>query len=314
MKPGLSIIAYIYISAIKIKDDCSRYRIYRFRHRPDSRTPHVTRRRLVPSILWLALPLLISAQTSIVAVRSDSEIVVGADSLDRWGNKQAPKSGCKIMRFGDHFFAFAGISLKDGFDIPRMVESAFRSSTTIKGAADVFTGKAEPVLPSVLKRIEHDFPDAFREMKERTEIVSVIFFGFEGGVAHLHDREFVSLDKMTTARLVSYDYETSGLPNLLMLGANDFIVKFTDMNPDYWTTVKLTEATRYLVAMEVVDQPRFVGPPVDVLRVTKDGACWVEPKTPKDCDKDTNIDTCPSPKPAPTEPKKRQPTLHPRKR
>jgi hypothetical protein len=220
--------------------------------------------------------------TSIIVARSDSEIAVAADSLDLWGDSNIPKRGCKILQFGNYFFAFAGVSLPVGFDIPKIAEDAFRNAPHIKDAANSFESKIGTILPETLRRIARDYPVSFRQIATSHEIISAVFFGFEEGTAELHLREFMLGDATTlNLRLGSADYIKGSPLAYLMLGASTVANEFVEKNPAFLKQNNLADNVLHLVEMEIVDQPKFVGPPVDVLRVTKDGAEWIQHK--KEC-------------------------------
>ena len=101
-------------------------------------------RRLHTVILVILLSTF-TESTSIVLVRRDNHIVVGADSLLA-GNP--PKNECKIKRVGKVFYAGTGLyeEPNTGFYLQDLAETAIQEGgPTVTGSADYFAVHAKPI-------------------------------------------------------------------------------------------------------------------------------------------------------------------------
>lgn len=253
-------------------------------------------------IALILLPLLTSQgfATSIVAVRSPTEIVVAADSMERWaGDQRAPTTVCKIRQFGHWFFAFAGVSqdINVKFKVIDIASQASKEAGNVRMAADNFERAILKALPPVLENAARVFPDFYTQHIDAKDALSAIFFGFEGGVAHLHLRLFIPTGfqiGLGTIKNIRVDYgeEKPGI-SYLLLGVSEFTNQFTYRNPDFFLKTSFADAARWLVEMEIVSAPQSAGPPVDVVRITGEGAQWIQKK--QEC---LEIQTYTPPKPA----------------
>jgi hypothetical protein len=114
-----------------------------------------------------------------------------------------------------------------------------------------------------------------------------VLFGLEENVLVLLTREFQAAvsDSGKVSLHVNKRHNCPGddcpLGEIaIYLGAHDAIDRFRGENPDSYA-VGLVKAVRQLVQLEIDDRPDSVGPPIDVLRITKDGPEWIEHK--KEC-------------------------------
>jgi hypothetical protein len=61
------------------------------------------------------------------------------------------------------------------------------------------------------------------------------------------------------------------------LGQNEAIKRFEKTNPNLLKDGPV-KAVRTLISIEIADKPNDVGPPIDVLHITKRGAEWIQKK------------------------------------
>ena len=62
------------------------------------------------------------------------------------------------------------------------------------------------------------------------------------------------------------------------LGEGEAIAAYMEQNPKEWFRGTFVETAKFFVTLEIKDKPQFVAFPIDVLRLTKDGAEWIQKK------------------------------------
>jgi hypothetical protein len=142
---------------------------------------------------------------------------------------------------------------------------------------------------------------------------TVVFWGFESGSTFVHARAYrVNELELNNIRIVSaVDCPDGICPALtgtnvvnINLGQSDAILRFFVGG---FSPAPLVALAKQLVGLEIADKPDSVGKPIDILRITKDGGCWVEHE--KECGKD--IPFCKQ-TPQPTTPKRKPIRRRPR--
>jgi hypothetical protein len=264
------------------------------------------------SAVLLTLTAQTMSQTSIVAIRTPDEIVVAADSrvIDEKG-KPSPYPFCKIIALDKQmFFAVSGVL--DITDSPyHLIDLAQRARKAAlaygNGSFDVtqlfIDAKVIPAIDKALNSLETETRE---KVEKRTRLFEYVLFGFEKGALTIHYRSFQPVrgspdNRINAARGEAID--CPGIPGLCPpgdffrpLGRNDVIYKFISEHPFPWYA-SATEVGRFLVTLEIIGEPAFVGPPVDIVRITKDGiAQWIQRKP--ECDEaKKSPPTKPTPKP-----------------
>lgn len=235
-------------------------------------------------IVGLGAALRASAQTSVVALWTPDEIVVGADSKTITRRGAGPAS-CKIAQLDDSFFfAAAGLNTdpQSGFELARFVRKAFQQSGTVREKVDDFESLVDRPLTAALVRLKKEEP-AFYEhyLENKGQVLQVVFFGLEDGSPELFLRTFEVelISGNVTVVMERNECTASTCPDAtaFLLGYSGAAAGFAADHPGFWKK-GLAPAVEQLVDLEVAEVPQFVGPPVDVLRVNRGGAAWVKRK------------------------------------
>jgi hypothetical protein len=232
-----------------------------------------------------------SAQTSIVAVRTPNEMVVGADSKGQLGGDRLYNIPlCKIVKANNLFFAISGLSHDPAtsFDANAVAIQASQSEGTIHDRATEFEKLIVMPLTRALKEIRRDYPMNYNRDFVGKPALQIIFFGFERNLLVLLAREFEGrtsdsggLPYVRITKRLNCPGEACPLGEMAVyLGQAEAINRFRRENPDSYA-VGLVKAVRHLIQLEIDDVPDKVGPPIDVLRITRTGAEWIERK--KEC-------------------------------
>lgn len=239
----------------------------------------------------LALMLLLvgrAAATTIVAVKTPNEIVIGADSkvTDTFGNAFANQA-CKIVQAGNLFFAYEGLARdrRTGFDIAKIAAQSLqlKPNATAVEKVSIFTGFVTSQLFAELLSLKQHDPETYREKIEGGQtFLKILVAGFEGNRPLLFVRQFraVSLSRGTIGVIVVPDdclSDCAGYPVIRSLGETAAIDGLPEETPGFWEN-GIVEGVRRLIETEIAARSEYVGPPVDILRIDKTGARWIQRK------------------------------------
>ncbi len=226
--------------------------------------------------------------TSIVAVRTNSEVVIGADSRGLFVNGAVTyRNVCKIHERNGVFFAIAGIEVDPitKFNAGTIVEAEIDKRKSLSSRVSAI----EKILSmSVARELEWQRtrrPDLYRRTVENNNMVlSVVFAGLENGTPALYARAF-----KTDGTILREDHPSGTFT--LWMGKANAIEKFVGETKGRNLGTP-ADAVRRLIQLEIDDNEPSVGPPIDIVRITKDGAQWIQVKP--ECEEKKT----PKPKPA----------------
>lgn len=239
-------------------------------------------------ILILAVPLSTSKGTTIVVARTRSEIVIGADSkvTDTFGNDLSQQL-CKIVPAGNLFLAFEGLkqNRQTGFNVIDLSVKALQRET--RASADdrvsILTGfMTSRLFRELLFLKQHDEPTYLRKIQGQI-FLRIVVAGFEQNRPLIFVRQFraVQLNANNIAvEVISDDCgrECQGEVVTRFLGEADAIDGLAEDTPGFWSQ-GLASGVRQLVETEIGAREEYVGPPVDLVRITASGAEWIQRKS-----------------------------------
>jgi len=326
VKPSHTIVTHINIKRVGIEDISVRAR---YCHKDTQ----WTNAKISIAFLILLISSVQTSATSIVIFRTPEEIVIAADSMSGLISLVSPTGAptntendtCKITRTGNMFFASSGVS-EDG-------ATGFDPRITAKVATEIGEPGTSPLntlmrfeavyLPSLSAEaafVRKTNPSIYQKQFIENGPSAIAFFGFESGSTFLHARGYQVVDIGTgnsSAKPVAA-IDCPGKSNtcptrpgtnitVIKLGVVAAILRY-EAQHTFTPQTDLVDTAQRLVELEIADEPTSVGKPVDVLRVTKDGGCWVRHE--KDCGKD--IPYCSLSVSTPTPPKTSQPATPPK--
>lgn len=243
---------------------------------------------LLSSLFLLALTATSVRATTIVVARSATEIVIGADSkvTDTFGN-DLNKRACKILQVGNLFVAFEGLGVdrKTGFNVPEISKAAlnFRASGPMTEKLGVLTGFLVSELLIELAHLKTNEPETyFRKIEGGQLFLRLIVAGFEKARPLVFVRSFRALQFNPGQIGVSVIPDDcldncEGAVVTRFLGESDAIDGLPEETPDFWKA-GLSAGVRRLIEAEIAARSEYVGPPIDIVRISKSGAQWVERK------------------------------------
>ena len=250
--------------------------------RPTLGRSHGPLHRCALASLLAAVAATATDATTLAIIRTSQEIVVAADSLmTLYGTR--PQQACKIRRHGDVVFATAGLveSSADVLDAHRIISEVLRRNVSWTEHVATIKGRLQEPLLRVLRRMQREIPDQFREQLVRGFALHMSLAAYRHGIAALEMREFhVELARGGSLTLrverVSCQGECTGATNVFGVGETDAMMRYVNtlqrFPPD------LASLAFDLVGLQIRQKPGYVGPPVDVVRVSSAGVDWIARK------------------------------------
>jgi hypothetical protein len=227
--------------------------------------------------------------TTIVVARTASEIVIGADSkvTDAYGN-DLNKRACKIRQRGDLFIAIEGLEIdrQTGFSVPVILDKALTLTPTAPAAEKVsmLVGFLVSGLLSELSHLKTHEPETyFKKIEGGQLFLRIIVAGFEKGRPLVFVRSFRALQYnpgQIGVAVIPDDClaDCKGQVATRFLGEADAIDGLPEETPDFWKA-GLSDGVRRLIETEIAARGEYVGPPIDIVRISPNGAQWIQRKT-----------------------------------
>ncbi len=255
-------------------------------------------RILVSILVFLSLGYSTAFATSIVAVRDDDEIVIGADSR----TTMVPGSGggvagsitkCKIVQAGNLFFATAGSAgigpaespgdVYSEFDLRKIIAGALRGNSRIGDKVkDLETALVES-LARIAENARQEDTAFFLKRFVMHPAQTIIVGGLDNGELVLMARTFRLV--ISPSGALSFEIGRFDCPGdcqepltTIFEGRTEAIREYLEQHKLFLYYADPVTAVRDLVGMEISADPFSVGPPIDILRLTKRGAEWIQRK------------------------------------
>ncbi len=229
----------------------------------------------------------IAEATIVIGLRVDNELWFAADSKvvaeSSEGTTPAPNT-CKISEVAEGvFLANAGtLGAKDHFWVSSLVRTAFsRTGTKPKTVAEGVS-RSEA---SIIEKLEASLRANVRKAEPKGILAGIVVFGFEGDSAEpfIHVRDFdVKDDAVTVGALKMLDcppHENCMDKTIVMGDAGDVVEEYLNSHRGYLQPpprdpAVLLQRLESLILLAVLKHPDICGPPVVVLRLTREGPDW----------------------------------------
>jgi hypothetical protein len=243
--------------------------------------------KLIRSILLLLLLSATSSATTIVVARSQTEIVIGADSkvTDTYGN-DLNKPVCKILQAGNLFIAFEGLkqNRQTGFNVMDISLEALQREPRASAfdRVSIVTGfLTSRLFTELLFLKQHDEASYLKKIQGQT-FLRLIIAGFERNRPLIFVRQFraIQINPRTIGVEVFADdclAECKDEVVTRFLGETEAIDGLVEETPGFWQT-GLANGVRRLIETEIKARDEYVGPPIDLLRIDAHGAQWIQKK------------------------------------
>lgn len=239
---------------------------------------------ILASFYCLFIHILVANSTSIITVRTPDEIVIGADS--NLGDEAGHQIGtiCKIRQAGDAFFAIAGVPLVRGegidFDIDKITSDIFSRKMPIEERLATYDAIVKWNLIQIVDRVRHNktlFDLVYHHEDNVALSLTVAMIEKDFPVAY-HIEYIIMNSAKEPARIKSVTKKFTDS----LISEIDIIYSAQDQricNPIIGTSnIKNLDKTISKCIELIAKERPTVKLPIDILRITKDRAEWVQHK------------------------------------
>jgi len=237
--------------------------------------------------LVLTIPL-VHGQTSIVAALGPHEVVIGADSkrkiseFDPSGSLVGVTStlACKIQKADGFYFGCSGPCGE--VDVTSIIVQASRRAGTIQRKVELAVPLVEDALDDMLRNKSQN---ALQRYATKPTILQLLFVGIQGQTplilgVDFHFRGSPSGRFSVSAGETQSCQKTTDACTHLAIGKTNAIANFSRRkgSMDFLARVQPVVGVERLIQMEIDEEGDDVGPPIDILRITRSGAQWIRRK------------------------------------
>jgi len=225
------------------------------------------------------------ANTSIIVVRTPSVVYLGADSkMIMEGQPLTDRKVCKIYRADELFFAVAGFAgdRSRGFNVPEIVARAVMNGSTNREMVKQSEEAIVEQLTVELVRLQEEDSAAYQRVVKTEDgmILALAFAGYEEGATFVIISQFGARDDHPPSVSVKRDSCPGNCPfgvKTFFLGSYKAIARYISGKTGEGEMEPI-EAIRYLIGLEIKNNPQKVDGPVDILRIDKQGPKWIQKK------------------------------------
>jgi hypothetical protein len=223
----------------------------------------------------------VTTGTAIAIIARDNQIAVAADSKIKVGRNLDSSSDCKIKQSENAFFAIAGHRRAEHseFDAFRVVREVFRMSNEARERTGKFEMLCQAALYNMVWTTYRKDRHYFDTYLRNKTILQVAFFGFQSGSPYLYVRHFKATESPSGRIAVEIKRQecTARCDMLVLLGKSSAVGQYITQTPNSLKE-KPINLVRKFVELEIIAEPDIVGPPIDILLITKGGAEWKQRK------------------------------------
>jgi hypothetical protein len=249
------------------------------------------------TLIWLLIPQYLGA-TAIALIRTSNEIVAAADSKQTIDvflpGFVSSRDVCKIHKIRDHFyFAVAGYrgvvdpltgkaadTPQGGiFTVEQAVLRSHRADLSIRENVDAFQQSIASFLVRNLGERQRENPEHFKRNFSILSKSDVVFFGIEREVMVVHHLQFRAQDEPQVTIIANRSMCPGDCQDPTL--APFFLGERDAMEIKYWTETRFNKDDGFpkkaeaLVEAAIATNPKGVGGPIDILRITREESSWI---------------------------------------
>ncbi len=220
--------------------------------------------------------------TTIVLIRNQDGVYIGADS--RIGDENGTDLGieCKVMKIGDYFFTHAGLGIDAQYDfnIKDIARDVFASNLPLEEKIETFVADVDDACTAYLQRIKLARRDVYARLVSGNINIETAIAGVdESGIPFFQVIKFTAAgsgDEIKISMPVHYTCpgDCDGGQVVVMLGQMSNSEGAVD-NWAYGMMRRPVRAINYLINKEIENNDR-VGPPVTILKINQYGHEWIQ--------------------------------------
>jgi hypothetical protein len=220
-------------------------------------------------------------------------VVIAGDSAATFrggGLPETTKLTCKVFSVGAAAFATSGL-VKDagrGFNAEAIVDRALKQRKSMRETMMEIRSELSAALITEFERLKKEEPLIYgRCLKKEdcstflSEALIATFEGHEPVVSVIVFQGQADLSGRIGLNVITTDCPGVGCPSgvkIFYLGQGSAIQRYID---EHGISMLPEKAAPFLVGLEIEAGTPSVGPPIDVLKITKDGVSWISRKS--DC-------------------------------
>jgi hypothetical protein len=227
----------------------------------------------------------LSVGTAIVVVRAWNQIIAAADSktiVDRYPDwKPIEATACKLQKLDDRvYFATAGFQFDSTgmFDVAMTIRKSYKTSAPVSQTLEAATLKSS--FREALNRLKEEDPANFKKNFPPYSVVDLVLFGIDRGSTVVYTRRLRAHHYFMGLSVAVYPENffasSREFRQIEMIG--EFAVLQTYVKgPGSHTRLTDVEIARNAVSA-AISTTQTAGPPIDILRIDRQGASWIEVK------------------------------------
>lgn len=225
-------------------------------------------------------------QTTIVVARTPDAVVIGADSKLTFGdNKAVSELMCKIGVSGNVVFSAAGIleNRKSSWRVMDSAMTASRMKGTLLDKVNAFEKMIVKPLLDTVKLIKQESPQIYeRKVNSKDKVLLQVAFA-----AMENKKPTVLIRDFQLTNIAEINVIKRGCPGscdelgvkLYHFGQDAAIKRYIANNKSLvFNAASISPFVIHLIDLEIIDKPDEVGPPIDVIKIDKNGINWVQRK------------------------------------
>lgn len=227
----------------------------------------------------LLLVTVFAQATTVLAVRTDERVVLGADSRVQLvrGTRTALSTGCKMHRSGDIVWSHAGYAAnpETGFDLAAIGNRAFAGSGALKDRMQRLARAVTEPLHRALLALRDANPSAYDE--DIAGPLKVVAAGVDGGAPVLAVAQFErSGDGHLESKFHYCPGDCSSGMEYVSAGSHSEADRIVRETPDYFRHQEWLEDFRRLLDAEAAARPSDVTAPYSIVEVSPAGIRWLD--------------------------------------
>jgi len=222
-------------------------------------------------------------QTTIIAIRLNDTIIIGADSKAH--NFKKSWNVCKIYKYKNFYYAVSGISSDTiyNFDLEVIINKNVDANREIFLTLDSLNYALCDSLINYLKRIKFNRPYVYNEFITKYRGIKIIFAIISYQIPFLVGAEYyVEYDSTMMNYYIKYKNtfcpgDSKASSNIMIIGQHKAIDGYLEDHPGFWEKNPV-EAINFLIKLEIKSNPDKVGKPIDIIQITKNNYKWIQCK------------------------------------
>lgn len=236
---------------------------------------------LAALILVVSVPCVFA--TTLIGLRLPDGFIIAVDSkvIYKGPGIQGPPTVCKIFQFGSLYFSFAGLAVdrSRGFFPEQIVANSFSASDSFANNLDRMDRAFTDALTVEMQRLKTEDPESFAfNHRPGADTFQIVAGEMLNGTSEMFGRGFKYDEQTTTFTIIRMGCPGPDCPTqvrFFLAGDRDVAtIMANQFFQDTQTAHDPVADTRNMVEAEILAAPEFVGPPITVLRVDRNGASW----------------------------------------